>query len=239
VILTLGEQELEAPAPKSDKSWSISVHKVRDEWRLGRRPGDALRKQHGLSGPIDDAFMDSFLFVRPTGKPLHEQPGKWAASELDRAIEHWRRHFRGVARVKDDTAITPEDIAGANLVLWGDPGSNAVLKQIAGKLPIRWDEKQIDAGERKYASDQHALVAIYPNPINPARYVVLNSGFTFREYAYLNNARQVPMLPDWAVVELSTAPNSVWPGKIVDADFFDETWKLKVSPERAELLQKQ
>jgi hypothetical protein len=40
-------------------------------------------------------------------------------------------------------------------------------------------------------------------------------------------------------VELSTAPNSVWPGKIVDADFFDETWKLKVSPERAELLQKQ
>jgi hypothetical protein len=176
--------------------------------------------------------------VRPTGKPLHEQPGKWAASELDRAIEHWRRHFRGTARVKDDTAVTPEDIAGANLVLWGDPASNSVLKQIADKLPIRWDEKQIDAGERKYANDKHALIAIYPNPLNPARYVVLNSGFTFRDYAYLNNARQVPMLPDWAVVDLSTPPNSVWPGKIVDADFFDETWKLKVSPERAELFAK-
>jgi Prolyl oligopeptidase family len=238
VVLTLGQQELQAPAPKSDKSWTVSAHKVRDEWRLGKRPDSALRKRHGLSGPIDDAFMDSFLFVRPTGKPLHEQPGKWAASELDRAIEHWRRHFRGVARVKDDTAITPEDLANSNLVLWGDPGSNAVLKQIADKLPIHWDEKQIDAGEDKYPSDKHTLVAIYPNPLSPTRYVVLNSGFTFRDYAYLNNARQVPMLPDWAVVDLTTPPNSVWPGKIVDADFFDETWKLKVSPERAELLRK-
>jgi hypothetical protein len=44
------------------------------------------------------------------------------------------------------------------------------------------------------------------------------------------------MLPDWAVVDLSTPPNSVWPGKIVDADFFDEQWKLKVSAERREKL---
>jgi hypothetical protein len=237
VILTIGEQELQAPAPKSDKSWSVSVHRVRDEWRLGKRPAGELRKRHGLSGPIDDAFMDSFIFVRPTGKPFHEQPGKWTAAELERAVEHWRRHFRGVARVKDDTAITPEDMATANLVLWGDPSSNAVLKRIAGKLPIRWDEKQIDAGQKQFASDKHALIAIYPNPEQPTRYVVLNSSFTFRDYAYLNNARQVPMLPDWAVVDLSTPPNSVWPGKIVDADFFDETWQLKVSPERAELLE--
>ena len=236
VILVLGEQELEVPGPKSDRSWSVSVHKARGQWRLGKRPDAGLRKRHGLQGPIDDAFMDSFLFVRPTGKPMHEQPGKWAAAELERAVEHWRRHFRGQARVKDDTAVMPEDIAGANLVLWGDPSSNAVLKSIADKLPIRWDEKQIDAGQRKYASASHALIAIYPNPLNPNRYVVLNSSFTFRDYAYLNNARQVPMLPDWAVVDLSSPPNSIWPGKIVDADFFDEAWQLKVSPEREKLL---
>jgi hypothetical protein len=233
VVLTIGEQELQAPPPKSDKSWSVSAHRVRDEWRIGKRPAGELRKRHGLSGPIDDAFMDSFVFVRPTGKPMHELPGKWAAAELDRASEHWRRHFRGSARVKDDTAITPEDMAGSNLVLWGDPSSNAVLKQIADKLPIRWDEKQIDAGQKQFSSDKHALIAIHPNPLQPSRYVVLNSSFTFREYAYLNNARQVPMLPDWAVVDLTTPPNAVWPGKIVDADFFDETWKPKVSAERA------
>ncbi len=36
-------------------------------------------------------------------------------------------------------------------------------------------------------------------------------------------------LPDWAVVDLTTSPNSVWPGKIADADFFDERWQLKLS----------
>lgn len=232
VVLVLGEQELEAPAPKSDKSWSVSVHKARGEWRLGKRPESGLRKVHGLQGPIDDAFLDSFLFVRPTGKPMHEQPGKWAASEMERAAEQWRRHFRGVARVKDDTAITDEDIASSNLILWGDPASNDVLRQIAEKLPIRWDEKQIAAGDDTFAADKHALIAIYPNPLNPKRYVVLNSGFTFRDYAQLNNARQVPMLPDWAVVDLTVPPGSVWPGKIAAADFFDEAWQLKVSEER-------
>ena len=227
VVIISGEQELEAPGPASDRSWNVSLHRSAGEWRLGKRPADGLRKIHGLSGPIDDAFMDSFLFVRPTGKAANDAAGKWAAAELERASEHWRRHFRGRARVKDDTALTPEDIAGANLVLWGDPGSNAVLKQIAGKLPIRWGEKQIEAGGQKFAADTHALVAIYPNPLNPSRYVVLNSSFTFRDYAYLNNARQVPMLPDWAVVDLTTPPNSVWPGKIAAADFFDERWQLK------------
>ena len=39
----------------------------------------ASSKRHGLQGPIDDAFMDSFLMVRPTGKPLNEKVGAWTA----------------------------------------------------------------------------------------------------------------------------------------------------------------
>ncbi len=63
--------------------------------------------------------------------------------------------------------------------------------------------------------------------MNPDRYVVLNSSFTFREYDYLNNARQVPKLPDWAVIDLRTPPDSRHPGRIADADFFDESWHLR------------
>lgn len=227
VAILTGEQELEVSGPSSDKSWAVSLHKAGGEWKVGKRPGAGLRKKHGLQGPIDDAFMDSFIFVRPTGKSWNDAAGKWAAAELERAIEHWRRHFRGQAQVKDDTAITADDIAHSNLVLWGDPSSNGVMRQVAGKLPIQWTEKQISIGGKQYPADKHALIAIYPNPLNPERYVVLNSSFTFREYAYLNNARQVPMLPDWAVVDLTTPPNPVWPGKIADANFFDEQWQLK------------
>ena len=100
------------------------------------------RKRHGLQGPIDDAFMDSFLMVRPTGKPLNDKVGSWADAEMEHAIDHWRQQFRGEARVKDDTAVTDADIAAHNLVLWGDPASNKVLAKIADKLPIRWDARR-------------------------------------------------------------------------------------------------
>jgi hypothetical protein len=59
--------------------------------------------------------------------------------------------------------------------------------------------------------------------------VVLNSGFTFREYDYLNNARQVPKLPDYAVIDMRTPPSSCYPGKIAAAGFFDEGWQLPAS----------
>jgi hypothetical protein len=55
---------------------------------------------------------------------------------------------------------------------------------------------------------------------------VLNSGFTFREHADMSNALQIPMLPDWAVVDIRTPPNDDWPGKMAAADFFDEEWQL-------------
>ena len=55
---------------------------------------------------------------------------------------------------------------------------------------------------------------------------MLNSGFTFREYDYLNNARQVPKLPDYAVIDTSTPPDARYPGKIFDAGFFDDGWQL-------------
>src|SRR4029079_14000110 len=105
-----------------------------------------------------------------------------------------------------------------------DPSSNVLLKKIIGKLSIAWNAKEITVGEKRYPADQHGLVMVAPNPLNPKRYVVLNSSFTFRDYDYLNNARQVPRLPDWAIVDLRTPSGSQYPGKIVAADFFDENW---------------
>jgi dienelactone hydrolase len=222
--------ELEAPRPRSDRSWTCRLTKQEGGWQVGGRvggPGGRLRKRHNLQGPIDDAFMDSFLFVRPTGKPMHEQTGAWVASELQRAIVHWRKQFRGYARIKDDTEVTDKDIATANLVLWGDPQSNRLLARLVGDLPVSWAEGEVSIGDKSYPAAGHMPVLIYPNPLNPRRYVVLNSSFTYREYAYLNNARQVPMLPDWAIVDLSVPPGTVWPGKVVEANFFDERWGVK------------
>jgi dipeptidyl aminopeptidase/acylaminoacyl peptidase len=231
VLVDIDGEELETIRPGTDRSVTIQLHKRGDRWRVGPAPDDGLRKKHDLQGPIDDAFMDSFIFVRPTGKCRNAAIDAWSKAELDRAIEHWRRHFRGRARVKNDVDVTDADIAGANLVLWGDDQANSVWKKIADQLPIRYMGDDLIVGDgkvaRKFDAANHAPILIYPNPLNPSRYVVTNSSFTFREYAYLNNARQVPMLPDWAVVDLREKPNAVRPGKIADADFFDERWRVR------------
>ncbi len=226
-VLEIDGQSIEATPVLSDRSWITHTRKTDRGWSIVASNDDGtLRKRHGLQGPIDDAFMDRFLMVRPTGKPMHEKVGAWAKSEMDHAIEHWRRQFRGVAPTKDDRDVTDVDIASSNLVLWGDPSSNAILAKIADKLPIRWTDRELKIGSEVFASDHHAPILIYPNPLNPNRYVVLNSGFTFREYDYLNNARQVPKLPDFAVVDIHFPPTSKSPGGIVAAAFFDEQWRV-------------
>lgn len=212
----------------SDRSLHMSFEQqAGGEWRLVGNASEGLRKEHDLQGPIDDAFMDSFIFVRPTGKAANGKAAAWATSEMERAIREWRRQFRGDVRIKDDTAVTEEDIRFANLILWGDPSSNALIAKVAPRIPIKWSGEKIEAGHRSFPAGDHALICIYPNPLNPLRYVVFNSSFTFREYDYLNNARQTPKLPDWAVIDLNTAPDSRYPGAIPAAGFFGERWELR------------
>ncbi|OWK37495.1 prolyl oligopeptidase family serine peptidase [Fimbriiglobus ruber] len=211
----------------SDRSLTAHFQRAGKKWRQTEAPApDGLAKRPGLQGPIDDAFLDAFVMVAPTGKPLSEKAGKWATAEMARAVEHWRKQFRGDARVLKDADVSADDIAANNLVLWGDPKSNAVLARIADKLPIKWTKEGVAVGNKTYDVATHVPLLIYPNPLNPRKYVVINSGFTFREYDYLNNARQVPKLPDYAVVDLTTPPGTRYAGKIVRAGFFGEKWEL-------------
>jgi len=224
-VVTIDGQKLTVAGPMSDRSWKVHFRKNGNQWTVTNSPVVAgLRKVHGLQGPIDDAFLDSFIFVTPTGTPLAPGIANWVSSEQQRAIKEWRRHFRGEAQVRTDAEIAEADIAASNLILWGDPGSNKILARLADKLPIKWSADSVIVGDKRFSATTHAPILIFPNPLNPSKYVVLNSGFTFREFDYLNNARQIPKLPDYAVVDTTTPPDFRYPGKIVLAGFFNEAW---------------
>ena len=225
VTVALDGQNLTVPGALSDGSWTAHFQKNKGKWAVAT-DSNSLRKAHDLQGPIDDAFMNTFVMVRPTGTPMNELAGKWTKSEQERAIHQWRGLFRGDTPVKDDTAITDADIANSNLVLWGDPQSNKVLARIADKIPIHWTATAITLGKQTFPAATNAPVMIYPNPLNPKKYIVVNSGFTFRESANGSNSWQVAELPDYAIVDLTTPPDNRWPGKIATAGFFNESWQL-------------
>jgi dienelactone hydrolase len=226
--ITIDGAQVEVAQADANGKWTAHLRKENGKWKSVLKVNDGtLAKRHGLQGPIDDAFMESFLMVRPTGKPLNETVGGWAAIEMNHAVDAWRKQFRGEAPIKADDAVTDKDIADHNLVLWGDPSSNKVLARIADKLPIRWDGANVVVGKDTYSAADHVPVLVYPNPLNPKHYVVINSCFTFREYDYLNNARQISKLPDYAVLDVLTPPSPRWPGKVVTGGFFGENWQLQ------------
>jgi hypothetical protein len=179
-----------------------------------------LRKVHGLQGPVDDAFMDGFICVRPTGTAWNAVAQEWAAKTFDIFSANFAKWLRGDVRVKDDRALTSSDIADYNVILFGDPGSNSVIAKVIGKLPIRWSKDSIAIGKQTFDAAAHIPVLIYPNPLNPRRYVVINSGHTFGEADFRGtNAWLYPRLGDYSVLR----PN----GEVVVSAFFDESWRLK------------
>ncbi len=212
------------PAVAADRSLAVALIKGRDGWHLGEPP-NVPRKAHGLQGPIDDAFMEPFVFVRPTGTPFSAELAQWEQQQADYAVSEWTHFFRGEPRVKRDTEITDRDIASYNLVLFGDPSSNAVYKRIAARLPIKWTRGGVVVGDAAFPAT-HAPVFIFPNPLNPSKYVVVNSGFTFHDQS--NNDMQSPKLPDWAVVDTSKPGNNYryLPLFVAAQGFFDEAWTL-------------
>jgi len=260
-MVVIDDQSLPANWKDGSVAFTLTTG-AEPRWKSTTTPVNAAasaQKRPALCGPVDHAFMSSFVFVKPSGKPLNDKVGKWAAEELDHATGFWRKVFRGEAPVKADTAISDDDIKNSNLVLWGDPSSNAVLKRIIDKLPLKWTaqelvlvgnqprsdtdkhgqapnsdpsgkagavrEQSVSVRGQKYDATHVAPVLIFPNPLNPTKYVVLNSGPTFREDALLNNSQQIPKLPDWAFIDVNTPPDGKWPGLVLDAGFFDEQWK--------------
>lgn len=224
VTVRIDGEDLQGPMVRSDRSWSIELQKFASLW-MESTEDLSLRKRPGLQGPIDDALMSRFLFVLPSGKSNDDAVQTWVERESQHAMTEWRRHFRGDVPSVQDTDVTDEQIANCNLLLFGDAQSNSVIAKIADALPIQWNEDKIAIGNSEVPSNGHVPILIQPNPLNLNRYVVLNSGFTYREYDYLNNARQTPKLPDWALVDIREGATMRDPGKVTHAGFFGEDWQ--------------
>jgi hypothetical protein len=204
---------------KADDGWRALDH----EQSLEVLDNVMHAKTPGLQGPIDDAFTGPFLCVRGTGTPWNPAVHAWADARLEAFRTLWRVWMRGELPVKDDTAVTEEDVQTKHLVLFGDPGSNAWIRRLTetNKLPLSWTRQEVKLAGTFPAADA-APVLIAPNPLAPGRYVVINSGHTFGPKDFAGtNALLYPRLGDYAVFRLGTpdAPPAA-------SGFFDEMWRL-------------
>jgi predicted esterase len=194
-------------------------------WRLGAPTG--LRKRPGLQGPIDDALYGPLLVVTGTGAAWSSGAEAWSRLELDRFRSSWARYFRGALPEVTDRELKPEDVRGKSLYLFGDPGSNTVLRRLLPKLPLRWTRETIALKGRTFSAADHLPLFVYPNPESSGHYIVVDTGMTFsRADQEGSNALQYPHLPDYAVVRID--PSHFTDDRRTDtemAGFFDESWR--------------
>ncbi|MGA3189842.1 MAG: alpha/beta hydrolase-fold protein [Bryobacteraceae bacterium] len=184
--------------------------KTSEGWR---RAGKAGRyKKTGLQGPVDDAFKDAFLVVRPTGKPENKDAGQYVNETMDQFRKEWAKYMRGEVRIKDDKAVTDDDIDRYHLILFGDMQSNKLTKRLAPQLMRSWPAAPL------------VPVLIAPNPLNPARYVVFNSGHTFHADEFKgSNALLYPRLGDYAVIHPTLRT-------VTRGGLFDTEWRQLLRP---------
>ena len=83
-------------------------------------------------------------------------------------------------------------------------------------------------GDKSFPAASHLPVLVYPNPIAPSRYVVLNSGLTIAENSYTSDY-SMPTLGDIAVLQVQPELGNV---HVPFAGFFDESWRLQVNSPR-------
>jgi hypothetical protein len=191
-------------------------------WRLAGPKLSGLQKTHALQGPIDDAFLNPFLLVRPTGTPWNKDAHEQALRMLARFDRVYARYYRAHPRIKDDNDVTSDDFANYNVALFGDPGSNKWIAKVKSKLPIRWTREEVAAGTQTFPAAAHIPALVYPNPLNAGRYVVINSGLTIDEREY-HSDYSMPRLGDLAILKVETGSEAP---TVAFATLFDEQWRL-------------
>lgn len=200
-----------------------SAFDYRESHQYQTEPG--LNKRHQRQGPIDDAFTRSFLCVRGTGKPWSQEHDDWARWTLERFAAEYDKFFRAKLPTINDTQVTEELLESHNLILFGDPGSNAVIARVIDRLPIGWDQAGLEVRGEKLAATEHGVPLIYPNPLNPHRYVVLNSGHTFHAAEFRgSNAQLYPRLGDVAIIKFARQSDGSFQETVQSSELFNVRW---------------
>jgi hypothetical protein len=223
VPITIKVNDIEAFSGMVPQPGEITLRWDEAKGKFSRleEPLEGLQKRPDLFGPTSDAYNSKFIIVYGTqGGDSKEVKANREVALLS-AVK-WDTWAHGNCEVKEDTEVSSEDIESANLILIGNPKSNAILAQINDKLPIRFEGKSIVMDDKRFTGKDVGLNLIYPNPLNPDRHVLVRAGVNWR------GTKLVPWLerrlPDYVVFD-GGYKRMGW-ASFKAAGFFDGKWKL-------------
>jgi len=162
----------------------------------GYKPA-SLHKNERLPGSINDFTITPFAVVIGTSSKDTEMVllCRQKAAAFIKSWQEWQKHS---PRVFIDTTISDTDAAKYSLLLIGGADVNRISAKLAARLPLQISADKIIIDSHNIPAIDAAIQMIYPNPLNPERYVWIAAG-TSTDGMYFNELNP-QRLYDWDYV---------------------------------------
>lgn len=145
------------------------------------RPSPAEPGQPGpppLMGPMREVFNAPFIAVVGTGGSDADRAHNRARAEAFRT--EWWQFAEGLAPLAFDRDLTAEQVAGRNLVIFGEPGTVTLpgIADPAATLPrgVTLQRGRYTFGEKVYQGDELGCFLLVPHPLRAGGLICWSSG---------------------------------------------------------------
>ncbi len=132
---------------------------------------------------INRVYFSPFILVYGTiGDDV--STGNYIAQARYQAFAWWYR-ANGYVEIIPDTAVTGEVIKNYNLVLFGNPLTNSIVKKINKDMPLKIKNESVYYNKQKIDGTDLCVVQVCPNPLNPEKLVCLYEPSTQEAEKYM------------------------------------------------------
>lgn len=204
---------------------ALSFSKAAGKWRAA--PVETTGKRAGAEGPILEAVRGRHIYVYGTlgagpeaqeaRKQVAETAAAWSGARGSRVVLN--------LAVKADSAVTPQDLENADLVLFGTRETNSLIARLTPSLPLALNPGAADYG------------LLFIAPVGK-HYVLVNSGLPWWTGADEARRGGPPFAPDRYRVLSTFGDYVLFKGSlanVVSEGRFDTNWKVP-SADAARLL---
>lgn len=224
ITITIDNQKLESVELRQRNTLMI---KNNSSWEIS--PSETIHakeKRHGASGPFGDIFYERSAVIYGTN-------GDEASNHIMREMGNNAVGFynlwnggvhRGVIKgeaeipipILKDNEVTDKIKQNYNLFLIGTPQNNAVFKEYNARLPIEFKTDELNLGGKTFRGKDVAVIAVFPHPDNPNRYVAILGGVSFDAISWASHLN-LALLPDYLVFDRD---------EVLEWGFFDNNWRI-------------
>jgi dienelactone hydrolase len=187
------------------------------------------RKSPELPGTMADFTSTPFAIVIGTAS----QDPEMVQMCLDKAeafIRYWRQWQNQEPRVFKDSELKDSEAAAYSLLLIGGPEANRVTARLVGDLPLKTSPQQVVIGGRSFEVTDAAVQMIYPNPLNPGRYVLVAAGTSTDGMYFLDPSARGASDWDFVIVDgrvSAGGPTVPAEHRRVVSGLFDAGWSVR------------